>query len=188
MSMDDERTNETERTLSSEEKRNLARIKNSFERNMEGTKSTFSKSHVCFVSSGFKSSGLSHRHRIDTTDEISVPLVRMEGKKFSHQPKKWSNHGQLDVIIPLPMVFEVPEGVPEEVPEEVVGPLKDTNHVPVFNGKLDVESERVLIYDLPSAQVCFKVFDRVLTEENSDRRVVSVKLWLLWKSSERKRG
>ena len=81
----------------------------------------------------------------------------MERKKFSHQPKRRSNHGQLDVIIPLPMVFEVSE--------EVVGPLKDTNHVPVFNGKLDVEKKRVLIYDLPSAQVCFKIFGRILTEE-----------------------
>lgn len=81
----------------------------------------------------------------------------MEGKRFSHQRKRRSNDGQLDVMIPLPMVFEVAE--------EVVGPLKERNHVPVFNGKLDVEKKRVLIYDLPSAQVCFKVCDRVLTKE-----------------------
>lgn len=130
-----------------------------------------------YFSSVFKSSSLSRRHRIDTIDdlliqltsywynwrfidtidEISVPLIRMESEKFSHQPKRRSNHGQLDVILPLPMVFEVPE--------QVVGPLKDTNHVPVFNGRLDVEKKRVLIYDLPSAQVCFKAFDRILTEE-----------------------
>lgn len=81
----------------------------------------------------------------------------MESKKFSHQPKRRSDHGQLDVIMPLPMVFEVSE--------QVVGPLKDKNQVLVFNGKLDVEKKRVLIYDLPSAQVRSKTFDRILTLE-----------------------
>lgn len=64
---------------------------------------------------------------------------------FQHQSKKRQQEKDLKKVLPLPIVFKVSD--------EVLGPLKDANQIPVFNGVLNTCLKRVLIYDLPSANV-----------------------------------